>query len=58
MINRVIKVCIDKAPELYGELESAMMNHTQHEDCYVMQYSEHRDSEGRMIGEFILRESN
>ena len=26
-----------------------MMHHTRHEDCYVMQYSEHRDSEGRIL---------
>ena len=57
MSNRVIRVIIDTEPELYAELESAMMNHTRYEGCYVMQYSEHRDSELRMVAEFLLREA-
>ena len=57
MNNRVIKVCIEKEPELYEELVSATMNHTQYEGSYVMQYSECRGGEGQMIGEFMLREA-
>ena len=57
MNNRVIRVCIEKEPKLYEELESAMMNYTQYEGCYIMQYSEYRGSEGWMIGEFMLREA-
>ena len=40
------------------DLYSAMMEHREYDGCYVMQYSEYRDSEGRMIGEFMLREAN
>ena len=53
----IIRVCIEKEPELYEELMSATMNHTQYEGCYVMQYSEYRGDEGQMMGEFMLREA-
>ncbi len=52
----LIVVNIDKERELYEALLSAAMNHTPYDGCYVMQYSEHRDSEGQMVGEFTLRE--
>ena len=52
----VIRVLIDKEPERYDELMSATINHVQYEGCYVTQYTEYRDSAGRMIGEFMLRE--
>jgi hypothetical protein len=57
MNNRVIRFCIEEQPELYEELISATTNHTLYEGCYVMQYSEHRGSEGQMIGEFTLRQA-
>ena len=55
--KRVIRVNIGQEPELYEELFSAMMNHTQYDDgCYVMQYMEHRGENLQMVGEFTLRE--
>jgi len=42
MNNLTITVHIHKQSELYQELHSSMMNHTQYQGCYVMQYSEHR----------------
>ena len=53
---RLIRVVIDREQELYEELMSATINHAQYEGCYVTQYTEYRDSAGRMIGEFMLRE--
>jgi hypothetical protein len=58
MKTRVIKVFIEKEQALYDELMSAMMEHRQYEGGYVMQYNEDRDSEGRMIGKFMLRETS
>ena len=43
--------------ELYRELESAMLNHTLYDGCYVMQYSEHNEHEGK-VAVFLLREVN
>jgi hypothetical protein len=37
------------------QLMHATQNHAKHESCYVMQYSEQRDDNGQMVGEFMLR---
>jgi len=57
MNKRVIRVSIEKEPELYKELESAMLEHREYDGCYIMQYPEYRNSEYQMIAEFILREA-
>jgi len=56
MNTREIRVSMDKEPELYNELYSAMMEHREYDGCYVMQYSEHRDTDG-LIAVFMLREA-
>ena len=56
MKPHVIIVKIQKEPELYEALVSAAMNHTPYDGCYVMQYAEHRNNEGQMVGEFTMRE--
>ena len=53
--TREIRTSLDS--ELYRELESAMLNHTLYEGCYVMQYSEHNEHEGK-VAVFLLREVN
>jgi hypothetical protein len=57
MNKRVIRVCIEKEPELYKELESAMVEHREYDGCYIMQYSEYRNSEYQLIGEYLLCEA-
>jgi hypothetical protein len=57
MNTRVIKICIEEEPELYQKLLDATTNHTLYDGCYVMQYSEHRGNEAKMIGEFMLRQA-
>jgi hypothetical protein len=54
MVTREIRTSLDS--DLYIELMSAMMEHRQYEGGYIMQYSEHLDSELRMVGVFFLRE--
>ena len=56
MKTRLILVSIEKERELYEALLSATMNHTPYDGCYVMQYAEHRNNEGQMVGEFTMRE--
>ena len=56
MKTRVITVTIHKERELYEALLSAAMNRTEYDGCYVMQFSEHRNNEGQMVGEFTMRE--
>ena len=56
MNKRVIRVYIDQEPELYEELLSATMNHTQYDGCYVTQYMENLGEELQRMGEFTLRE--
>ncbi|MGB5473085.1 MAG: hypothetical protein WBQ78_06385 [Gammaproteobacteria bacterium] len=56
MKTRVILANIHEERKLYETLLSATMNHTKYDGCYVMQYSEHRDREGQMMAEFLLRE--
>ncbi|MBW1791459.1 MAG: hypothetical protein JRJ14_04200 [Deltaproteobacteria bacterium] len=58
MKERVIRVYKDKEPELYEELVSAVMNHTQYDGCYVMQYMEHPGENLQTVAEFTLREQS
>ena len=53
MNPRVIKVIIEKEPELYEELMAATLNHTQFDGCYVMQYNEDQVG-GWTYGTFML----
>jgi hypothetical protein len=55
MNTREIRTTLDS--ELYRVLESAMLNHTLYEGCYVMQYSEHNEHEGK-VAVFLLREQS
>jgi len=57
MEMRVIRAGIEKERELYEALLSATMNHKEYDGCYVMQYSEYRETDGQMIGVFVLRKN-
>lgn len=54
---RTITINIEQEPELYKELESAMVEHREYDGCYIMQYSEYRNSEYQLIGEYLLCEA-
>jgi len=58
MNKRVIKVCIEREPELYEELMAATLNHIQYDGCYIMQYAEYWGDEGQKMGEFMLHETD
>jgi hypothetical protein len=55
MNERMIRINIAQEQELFERLMYAKQSYTKYEDCYIMQYSEHRGDEGQMIGEFMLR---
>lgn len=55
MNKRMIRVNIEQEQDLFERLMYAKQSYTKYEDCYIMQYSEHRGDEGQMIGEFMLR---
>ena len=55
MSYRVIRVNQLKEPERYQALYEAMMDGTQVEGGYVMQYTEYREY-GELICKFTLRE--
>lgn len=54
---RAIKVYIQREPERYEELMSAMLEHREYNGCYVMLYSEYEEN-GWKIGEFMLRDAD
>jgi len=54
-LPRVIKVSQLKEPERYQALYEAMMNGTEVEGGYVMQYTEYPE-DGQTVAKFTLRE--
>ena len=56
MNTRVIKVNIEKEQTLYDELYSAMMEHREYDDGFVMQYTEQQEN-GLMVATFTLRDA-
>jgi hypothetical protein len=57
MKTRVIRINIEKEPDLFERLMYAKLSYTKYEDCYIMQYTENRGDEGQTVGEFMLREA-
>ena len=57
MNERMIRINIEQEQDLFERLMYAKQSYTKYEDCYIMQYSEHRGDEGQMIGEFMLRKA-
>jgi len=55
MSNRTIRVLIDKQPDLYDELVSAMLGHGEYQGGYIEQYTEYHE-DGQTIAKFTLRE--
>ena len=54
MNTREIRTSLDT--EFYNELLSAMMENRLYDGCYVMQYSERQETEGK-VAVFLLREA-
>lgn len=55
MKTRTIRVFIEKEPDLYDELVSAMLGHGEYQGCYIEEYTEFRE-DGQNIAKFTLRE--
>lgn len=54
MKTRTITVHIKAGPEIYVTLMRALNNGTDYEGSHVMQYSEYRNKEGQLVGEFTV----
>ena len=53
---KILRVIVEKQPDLYQELTTAMLTHTRYQGCYVQQYSETQEG-GQTVVKFTLRES-
>ena len=57
MSNCIIRVIVEKQPDLHEEPTTAMMTRGRYQGCYVKLYSDTREG-GLKIGKFLLREDD